>query len=61
MSQIERLVSVKGKPMTLYGGYIYTVERTTTTKLILRCQNRNRKGKIALITDQLTQIKITHQ
>ena len=61
MPQIERLVSVKGKPMTLYEGYIYTVERTTTTKLILRCQNRDCKGKTALITDQLTQIKIIHQ
>ena len=61
MSQIERLVSVKGKPMTLYGGYIYTVERITKTKLILRCQNRDCRGKIDLITDQLTQIKIIHQ
>ena len=47
--------------MILYEGYIYTVERTTTTKLILRCQNRDFKGKVALITDQLTQIKIIHQ
>ena len=61
MSEVERLVSVKGKPMILYEGYIYTVERISTTKLILRCQNRDCKGKIALITCQLTQIKIIHQ
>ncbi|CAF4794535.1 unnamed protein product, partial [Rotaria sp. Silwood2] len=36
MSQIEKLLSVKGKPMMLHDGYIYTVERTTTTKLFLR-------------------------
>ena len=47
--------------MILYEGYIYTVERTTTTKLIFRCQNRDCKGKIAFITDQLLQIKIIHQ
>ena len=47
--------------MILYEGYIYTVERTTTTKLILRCQNRDCKDKIVLITDPLTQIKIIHQ
>ena len=41
MSRIKRLVSVKGKSMMLYKGYICTVERTTTTKLILRCQNRD--------------------
>ena len=61
MSKIERLISIKGKPVILYEGYIYAVERATTTKLILRCQNRDRKVKIALITDQLTQIKIIHQ
>ena len=47
--------------MILYEGYIYTVEHTTTTKLILRCQNRDCKGKTTLKTDQLTQIKIIHQ
>ncbi|CAF4654819.1 unnamed protein product, partial [Rotaria sp. Silwood2] len=45
MSQIEKLLSVKGKPMMLHDGYIYTVERTTTTKLILRCQNRDCKAR----------------
>ncbi|CAF4480594.1 unnamed protein product, partial [Rotaria sp. Silwood2] len=45
MSQIEKLVSVKGKPMILYEGYIYTVERTSTTKLIMRCQNRDCKAR----------------
>ena len=61
MSQIERLIYVKGKPMILYEGYIYTVERTTTTELIFRRQNRDCKRKIGLITDQLTQVKIIHQ
>ena len=61
MSQTERFVFVTEKPIILYEGYIYTVERTTTTNLILQCQNRDCKGKIALITDQLTQIKIIHQ
>ncbi|CAF2117211.1 unnamed protein product, partial [Rotaria magnacalcarata] len=45
MSQIEKLLSVKGKPMILHEGYIYTVERTTTTKLIFRCQNRDCKAR----------------
>ena len=61
MSQVERLVSVKGKPLFLCESYIYVVERTTKTKSILRYQNRDCKGKTALITDQLTQIKIIHQ
>ena len=61
MSQIEKLVSVKGKPMMLHEGYIYTVERTTTTKLILRCQNRDCKGKVVLNINQLIQIKIIYQ
>ncbi|CAF4389781.1 unnamed protein product, partial [Rotaria magnacalcarata] len=41
MSQIEKLLSEKGKPLLLHEGYIYSVERTTTTKLIFRCQNRD--------------------
>jgi len=58
MSQIEKLLSVKGKPMILHEGYIYTVERTTTTKLIFRCQNRDCKGKFALNINQSVQMKI---
>ena len=60
MSQIEKVVSVEGKSMILYEGYIYTTEPTTQTKLVLRYQNRDFKGKIYLITNQLTQIKIIH-
>ncbi|CAF2080718.1 unnamed protein product [Rotaria magnacalcarata] len=44
MSQIEQHSSVKGKPMILHEGYIYTVERTTKTKSIFRCKNRDCKG-----------------
>ncbi|CAF3646667.1 unnamed protein product [Rotaria socialis] len=45
MSQIEKLTTEKGKSMLLYEGFIYTVERTTTTKLILRCHNRDCKAR----------------
>ncbi|CAF3703869.1 unnamed protein product [Rotaria socialis] len=45
MSQIEQLSSINGKPMVLHEGYIYTVERTTTTKLIFRCKNRDFKAR----------------
>ncbi|CAF4785068.1 unnamed protein product, partial [Rotaria magnacalcarata] len=45
MSQIEQLSSAKGKPMILHEGYIYTVERTTTTKSIFRCKNRDCKAR----------------
>ncbi|CAF3586538.1 unnamed protein product [Rotaria socialis] len=31
--------------MVLHEGYIYTVERTTTTKLIFRCKNRDCKAR----------------
>jgi hypothetical protein len=44
MSLIEKLLSEKGKPIVVHAGYIYTQERTTITKLIFRCQNRNCKG-----------------
>lgn len=44
MSLIEKLLSEKGKPIVVHAGYIYTQERTTTTKLIFRCQNRSCKG-----------------
>ena len=47
--------------MILYEGYVHTVERTTTTKLIVQCHNRDCKAKIALIIDQLTQIKTIDQ
>ena len=44
MSLIEKLFSEKGKPMVVHAGYIYTQERTTTMKIIFRCQNRSCKG-----------------
>ena len=44
MSLIEKLLSEKGKPMVVHACYIYTQERTTTTKIIFRCQNRSCKG-----------------
>ena len=47
--------------MMLHKGYIYTVERTTTTKLTLRCQNQDCKGKVVLNINQLIQIKIIYQ
>ncbi|CAF4785586.1 unnamed protein product, partial [Rotaria sp. Silwood2] len=40
---MQKLTTEKGKPMLLHESYIYTVERTTTTKLIFRCQNRDCK------------------
>ena len=48
MSQLQKIVSEKGKPMLLHESYIYTIERTTTTKLIFRGQNRDCKGKFTL-------------
>lgn len=53
MSQIEKLFSVKGKPMIHHQGYIYTVEHTTTAKLYFRCQDRACKGKFTLKINQL--------
>jgi hypothetical protein len=44
MSVIEKLLSEKGKPMVVHAGHIYTQERTTLTKLIFRCKDRNCKG-----------------
>ncbi|CAF4602868.1 unnamed protein product, partial [Rotaria socialis] len=35
----------KGKPLLLHESHIYTVERTTTTKLIFRFQNRDCKAR----------------
>ncbi|CAF4590206.1 unnamed protein product [Rotaria socialis] len=61
MSQIEQLSSVKGKPMILHEGYIYTIERTTKTKSIFRCKNRDCKGKYALNINQIIQMKIIYQ
>lgn len=60
MSQIEKLTTEKGKSMLLYEGFIYTVERTTTTKLILRCHNRDCKGMVILNINQLIEIKIIY-
>ena len=45
MSQITQLVSEKGKEKLLHESYICTLKRTST-KLILRCKNRDCKGKI---------------
>ncbi|CAF2061911.1 unnamed protein product [Rotaria magnacalcarata] len=45
MSQIKKILSEKGKPLLLHESYIDTVERTTTTKLIFRCQNRDCKAR----------------
>ncbi|CAF2078767.1 unnamed protein product, partial [Rotaria magnacalcarata] len=45
MSQIEQLSSVKGKPMIIHECYIYTVERTTKTKSIFLCKNRDCKAR----------------
>lgn len=39
--------------MIHYEGFIYTIERTTQTKLIFRCKNRDCKGENTLIIDQL--------
>ena len=44
MPTIEKRTSEKGKPMLGYGGYIYTLERTTDEKRIFRCHNRDCKG-----------------
>lgn len=46
--KMEKLLSVKGKPILLHDSYIYTVERTAETKLILRCKKRDCKGKLIL-------------
>ncbi|CAF2065509.1 unnamed protein product [Rotaria magnacalcarata] len=45
MSQIQQLVSEKGKSMILHECYIYTLERSTTTKSIFRCRNRDCKAR----------------
>ena len=45
MSQLQQLVTEKGKPMLLYECYTYTLDRSTSTKLIFRCRNRDCKGK----------------
>ena len=50
MSQIKRFLSVKGKSMIHYEGYIYmyTGEHTILIKLVFWCQNPNCKGKSTL-------------
>ena len=37
----RKTVIGKGKPIVVHAGYVYNQERTTTTKLIFRCQNRS--------------------
>ena len=39
--------------MLLHEFYIYTLERTTTRKLIFRCRNHHCKGKIMLLINIL--------
>ena len=53
MCQIKEIVSEKGKRMLLHESYIYTLERTTTRKLIFRCRNPDCKGKIMLLINIL--------
>lgn len=48
MSQIQKLASEKGKSMLLHASFIYTLERSTTEKLIFRCRDRNCKGRFIL-------------
>ena len=45
ISIIQKFSSEKGKAMLGYEGYIYTFERKTDAKSILRCQHRDCKGK----------------
>ena len=40
MSSIQKLQSTKEKPMIAHLGFIYTREKESTTKIIIRCQNR---------------------
>ena len=51
MSQIKKLLSVKGKSMIHYEGYIYmyTGEHTIPIKLVFWYQNPDCKGKSTLI------------
>ncbi|CAF5101221.1 unnamed protein product, partial [Rotaria sp. Silwood1] len=46
--------------MMLHDGYIYTVERTTRTKLILRCQNRDSRCHTNLSMDAILSQPTTH-
>ena len=46
MSQIQQILSEKGKPLIVHESHIYNVERTTISKVIFRCQNRDCKGTL---------------
>ena len=50
MSQIKRLLSVKGKSMIHYEGYMYmyTGEHTISIKLVFWCQNPDCESKSIL-------------
>jgi hypothetical protein len=48
---MSKALSGKGKPMKVYGGFVYTLERTTETKLSFRCKNRS--GYINVATNRL--------
>ncbi|CAF1433378.1 unnamed protein product [Rotaria sp. Silwood1] len=39
------MFSQKGKPLVVYDGFIYTLERQTTIKCIFRCQDRDCKAR----------------
>ena len=56
MSNIQKIVSEKGKFMIVYEGFVYTLERTTETKLIFRCKNRSCKGTVKPINKRLTKL-----
>jgi hypothetical protein len=45
MPTIAKRTSEKGKAMLGYEGFIYTLERKTDEKLILRSHNRDCKGQ----------------
>ena len=42
---MEKLLSNQDKPLLVHDGFIYTVERTTDSKILFRCRNRACKGK----------------
>ena len=48
MSLIQKLLFEKGKPLLGHAGLVYTVEKTTTTKIIFRCQNRDCKRYVEI-------------
>jgi hypothetical protein len=51
MSNIQKALSEKGKPMIVHGGFVYTLERATDTKLIFRYKKR--RSYINVATNRL--------